>query len=353
MNQSQKQYEFKNVNELKTFLKYNQRESNQYEQIFNDLLHEKLQEFPNKFDNSLSLQEFQIKYDSKIPIVIKGLDIDWDNWNWNYLIQNYSEYYFRCAIDDDGNYLKLKFDQYIQYLRDNDDYNPFYIFDGDIPENMLNQYKIPYLFPQDYLSYLKQKRPQYRWILCGPKKSGSMIHVDPYETSAWNCVVLGKKRWIMFPPTIDKNIVKGKTLINKEALLNINNPIDYFSIIVPLVKKYCDQQNILYYDFIQDKHDTVYVPNGWWHAVLNIEDCVAVTQNYVNDQNFDQFWMAFNKENPTLSQQFQTNVQQDNLELYQKILILNSKYNIQIKSLQQDDNISEQDSLDEFQNQFD
>lgn len=36
-----------------------------------------------------------------------------------------------------------------------------------------------------------------------------MIHVDPYETSAWNCVVLGKKRWIMFPPNIDKKIVKG------------------------------------------------------------------------------------------------------------------------------------------------
>ena len=36
-----------------------------------------------------------------------------------------------------------------------------------------------------------------------------MIHIDPYETSAWNCVVLGKKRWVMFPPIVDKNIVKG------------------------------------------------------------------------------------------------------------------------------------------------
>ncbi|CAD8159252.1 unnamed protein product [Paramecium octaurelia] len=353
MNQSQKQFEFKNVDELKAFLKYQQRSANQYKLRFNDLLLEKVEESPIKLDSDLSLADFQTLYDSKVPVIIKGLDKDWENWDWDYLIQNYKECYFRCAIDDDGNYLKLRFDQYIHYFQNNTDYNPFYIFDGDIPQNMLNQYKIPYLFPQDYLAYLKQRRPQYRWILCGPKQSGSMIHIDPYETSAWNCVVLGKKRWVMFPPSVDKNIIKGKSLISKDVLENINNPIDYFSIIVPLVKKHCDSQNIKYYDFIQSEHETVYVPNGWWHAVLNIEDCVAVTQNYVCDQNLEKFWIAFNKENPTLSQQFLTNVQQENEELYNRILALNEKFNIQIKSLQQNDNNSEQDSLEEFQNQFD
>ncbi len=30
------------------------------------------------------------------------------------------------------------------------------------------------------------------------------------------------------------------------------------------------------------------MPRGWWHAVLNIEDTVAITQNYVSDCNLIQ-----------------------------------------------------------------
>ena len=35
----------------------------------------------------------------------------------------------------------------------------------------------------------------------------------------------------------------------------------------------------------QKPGDLVFIPHGWWHCVLNLEECVAFTQNIVNCQN--------------------------------------------------------------------
>ena len=47
--------------------------------------------------------------------------------------------------------------------------------------------------------------------------------------------------------------------------------------ILPRIKiKWGTKYNIL--EFTQLAGDTVFVPGGWWHAVINIDDTVAVTQ---------------------------------------------------------------------------
>jgi hypothetical protein len=57
----------------------------------------------------------------------------------------------------------------------------------------------------------------HRWMLIGPKNSGSNIHIDPLATSAWNMLLINRKLWILFPPDIDESELKSATSLSSES----------------------------------------------------------------------------------------------------------------------------------------
>ena len=63
-------------------------------------------------------------------------------------------------------------------------------------------------------------------------------------------------------------------------------------------------------EFIQGPGETVFMPGGLWHAVLNLEDTIAVTQNVMTHYNFTRVWRSTRSERPKFASKFLENIKE-------------------------------------------
>ncbi|GAB5031826.1 phosphatidylserine receptor [Nannochloropsis oceanica] len=233
------------------------------------------------------------------PVIIQGVP-EAEGWKatdrWasdGALRRRFRKYSFKCGEDDDGRSIRVRLKHFLKYVGKQKDDSPLYIFDSTFDDDkeakaLLDDYAVPSYFPDDFFSLVGEKRrPPYRWFLVGPRRSGTSLHIDPLGTSAWNTVLTGKKRWILFPPSTPRDLAKGKALYRKGE---DDEPINYFADILPRLRALPASEELVFYEFIQEEGETVFVPGGWWHAVLNLEDSVAVTQNFASRVNFSAVW---------------------------------------------------------------
>ena len=65
--------------------------------------------------------------------------------------------------------------------------------------------------------------------------------------------------------------------------------INYFDYILPRLKeKEGHRLNII--EGIQQPGEVIFVPGTWWHAVLNLDNTIAITENFCNAGNFERVW---------------------------------------------------------------
>jgi histone arginine demethylase JMJD6 len=98
--------------------------------------------------------------------------------------------------------------------------------------------------------------------------------------------------------------------------------IMYFRNIFPKIKqKYGNEvKEIL---FLQKPGETVYIPGGWWHVVVNLEDTIAITQNYCNRVNFPNVWRSVRRERKKMAIKFLKQLKENYPELHEIAIELN------------------------------
>ncbi|OLL27110.1 F-box protein [Neolecta irregularis DAH-3] len=239
--------------------------------------------------SNLSQDEFSTKWSNQ-PFILTEVVPKWSasHWDIDYLLEKHGDHIFRAECVD------WKLRTYIDYLRNNQDESPLYLFDKGFVEKeggtLGDDYQSPYeVFGRDYFEILGADRPDYRWLIIGPARSGSTFHKDPNGTSAWNAVITGAKFWIMFPPN---QTPPGVFVTPDEAEVTSPSSIaEWVSGFLPEARRTGCLEGVCH------AGEILHVPSGWWHLVVNLSESIAITQNFVPEAHLPKV-LSFLKNKP-------------------------------------------------------
>ncbi|PON40808.1 LRR-domain containing protein [Trema orientale] len=228
----------------------------------------------------ISVEEFVSSFEElNKPVLLEGCLDNWaalEKWDRDYLIQLCGDLRFSVGP------VEMKLEDYFRYSDQVREERPLYLFDPKFAEKVPrlgSEYEVPVYFREDLFGLLGNERPDYRWIIIGPAGSGSSFHIDPNSTSAWNAVIKGSKKWVLFPPdVVPPGVHPSPDGAEVACPVSI---IEWFMNFYGATKTWKKKP----IECICKAGEVIFVPNGWWHLVINLEESIAITQNYVSRRN--------------------------------------------------------------------
>ncbi|KAH7666330.1 Clavaminate synthase-like protein [Dioscorea alata] len=228
----------------------------------------------------ISVDEFIARFEEpNRPVLLEGCIDAWPamaKWAPDWLIRTCGDKRFAVGP------VKMTMERYFRYAAAAREERPLYLFDPRFAEKapeLGSDYEVPTFFREDLFGVLGEQRPDYRWIIIGPAGSGSSFHVDPNSTSAWNAVIKGSKKWVMFPPEV---VPPGVHPSPDGA--EVACPVSIMEWFMNFYSA-CRTWKKRPVECVCKAGEVVFVPNGWWHLVINLEDSIAITQNFVSRRN--------------------------------------------------------------------
>lgn len=248
--------------------------------------------------SDLSCWEFVNKYERQnIPLIIKGVVNKWpayEKWSNEYLSEKCGDFNFRATSATAAGAANFTMKQYVQYAENTNEEAPLYLFERDFNSisSLRDDYSVPTYYSPDaehgadlFRLLGDRERPDFKWLVVGPERSGSIFHIDPNQTNAWNGLIRGRKKWIFYPPGVAP---PGVTMSEDGA--DVTEPISTGEWCLAFWKYHEEARNHpdvhkRPLEAILEAGELIFVPHNWWHMVINIEYSVAITHNYVSSSN--------------------------------------------------------------------
>ena len=136
---------------------------------------------------TLSHDDFANNWVNK-PFILTEVVTEWPvfrDWSAKALLRKFGNIEFRAEAVD------WPLHTYVDYMNDSSDESPLYLFDRSFVDKMgiqvgnrngEGEYWAPETFGEDLFSVLGDERPDSRWLIVGPARSGSTFHKDPNAT---------------------------------------------------------------------------------------------------------------------------------------------------------------------------
>jgi hypothetical protein len=228
------------------------------------------------------------KYLSRMsPVLIRGLIDDWDA-TYRYSHENLTAEHgqLRVQVSDipysekfgSSQRQDMKLHEYIEEMRNHrikGGKHPWYVFKGNripvdsektdslvqyswTPTPHVIQHAIEYINPPTTRGYTGPKSREVfinaQWAF-GGEGTGAPVH---YHNTAWNALVYGAKKWIVYPP---------------HSMIMSNRQIkEYFETDLPEF----EARGVHSLSCVQTAGDVMIIPEIWGHGVLNLQESVAV-----------------------------------------------------------------------------
>jgi histone arginine demethylase JMJD6 len=224
---------------------------------------------------------------------------------------------------------KVSMNEYARYVNNDSDGDvaPLYIFDANALKSntksgqfvdgssFCDAYSIPACFSKDAqekVTFSAFRPLPPAWLLVGGKGSGTPIHDHP-TTAAWNALLSGCKLWACLPPNCSESalLLNSTDDVNNKNNDDVNDEDEECDFDLSALQWFgrCQSKNELPEDakiIIQQPGEVVYLPPGWWHVVLNIENSTAISHSLALrrdidsvipelmqiDENFAKFWIS-------------------------------------------------------------
>ena len=273
-------------------------------------------------EDAVKLSHYSWFERENVPVILEGLTKTWramETCTFDRLVEDFGHYDWRFS-DTHGATMTLQtYKKYVSSVEGQLDDAPLAVYDSqlhtDERESLLRDYTVPKCFdaPDLFQEMVDgddegPEMPPYRWILIGSPRSGTGLHIDPLGTHAWVTLIEGAKRWVLFPYGTDKSTIGMQEPQIPSAIWFSSGWYEKAIASVPGA-----------IEILQRPGETVYVPAGWPHLVLNLEFSTAITHNYATEYpSFSRILRATEEEEPEMSEQWKEYLRSERPDIWER-----------------------------------